>query len=155
MDVLTLQRMAREELAKNGLHDWCFELDNCRTTFGSCNFYKKKITMSRILSKHNTIEECRDTLLHEIAHALAGDMAGHGEEWKHIALRLGCRPKATFDNNDVVMIEPRWIVYCESCDENLAKRHRRTKNIICPHCRSLLVFYENPNFGEVQLSARF
>ena len=38
--------------------------------------------------------EIRDTVLHEIAHALVGPEARHGPEWKAIAKRLGATPRA-------------------------------------------------------------
>ena len=43
-------------------------------------------------------EEIRDTVLHEIAHAIAGPEAGHGPLWKATARRIGATPRAkTYD----------------------------------------------------------
>ena len=38
--------------------------------------------------------EIRDTILHEIAHALAGPEARHGARWKAIARRIDATPRA-------------------------------------------------------------
>ncbi|MYB34820.1 MAG: SprT family zinc-dependent metalloprotease [Gammaproteobacteria bacterium] len=42
------------------------------------------------ISRHHAVnhqsEQVNDAILHEIAHALAGPKAGHGSEWKAIAL---------------------------------------------------------------------
>ena len=52
-------------------------------------------TVSMALALVNSEEELRDTVLHEIAHAIAGISAGHGPEWKSVARRIGATPKAT------------------------------------------------------------
>ena len=39
-------------------------------------------------------EQIRDTVLHEIAHAIAGREAGHGPLWKVTARRIGATPRA-------------------------------------------------------------
>ena len=41
-----------------------------------------------------------DTILHEIAHAIAGVEAGHGPAWKAVAQRLGATPRARAEEND-------------------------------------------------------
>ena len=46
--------------------------------------------------------EVRDTILHEIAHALAGAKARHGPAWKAIAKRLGATPKARAEEGEDV-----------------------------------------------------
>ena len=44
--------------------------------------------------------EVRDTILHEIAHALAGAKAKHGPAWKAIARRLGATLKARAEEGE-------------------------------------------------------
>lgn len=45
-------------------------------------------------------DQVTDTILHEIAHALAGPAARHGPAWKSIARRLGATPKSCAPEND-------------------------------------------------------
>ncbi len=40
----------------------------------------------------NSKEFCKDTILHEIAHALAGYDAGHGKEWRKKCVEIGAVP---------------------------------------------------------------
>lgn len=54
----------------HNLVGWSFEFDNAQKRFGCCNFNKKRITLSRILTTLNSEAEVEDTILHEIAHAL-------------------------------------------------------------------------------------
>ena len=50
--------------------------------------------LSRMHAVQKPPELVTEVILHEIAHALAGPEAGHGPEWKAIAIRLGARPRS-------------------------------------------------------------
>lgn len=80
---------------------WTGALDTAHRRFGSCSPRTKRITLSRHLATINTDEETLDTVLHEIAHALAwiehDDDCGHDERWQAIAARIGARPERTVD----------------------------------------------------------
>jgi predicted SprT family Zn-dependent metalloprotease len=53
--------------------------------------------MSRLLVSLNDKREVRETILHEIAHALAGPkVRAHGREWGEIALRIGCNGRRCY-----------------------------------------------------------
>lgn len=43
-----------------------------------------------IFAKTPSMAQLVDTILHEIAHVVAGCDHGHGIEWQRVALRLGC-----------------------------------------------------------------
>jgi predicted SprT family Zn-dependent metalloprotease len=64
--------------------------DRCVRRAGCANFSKLIIEISSLYINETTEENAKDTLLHEVAHALAGHKAGHGNEWKKIALQIGC-----------------------------------------------------------------
>ena len=97
---------ARALLSKYGLDDWQISIvDLCRVksknpltgdhsfgTIGLCDFFNKRILIDESLVKYPT--RCRQTALHEIAHALAGPLAGHGPRWLKIARQIGCRPRS-------------------------------------------------------------
>ena len=74
---------------------WSFGFDQAVKRFGQCSFSKRRITVSFVLCRVNTMEEIRDTLLHEIAHALAGPSNGHNHVWKRIARSIGCSGTTT------------------------------------------------------------
>jgi len=59
-------------MQQHGLVGWTFKFDHARRRFGCCNFTRRTISLSRPLTFLNDDAEVRDTILHEIAHALAG-----------------------------------------------------------------------------------
>ena len=103
-DALTLLQAKMEE---HGLVElgWNGKLDTAVRRFGACKYGKKRITLSRHLVTINTDEETLDTILHEIAHALAfeehGEDCGHDARWQAIAVRIGARPERTVDAEEV------------------------------------------------------
>ena len=103
-DALTLLQAKMEEHGLVSL-GWTGTLDNAVRRFGACKYRKKRITLSRHLITINSDEETLDTILHEIAHALAfeehGEDCGHDERWQAIAIRIGARPERTVDADEV------------------------------------------------------
>jgi len=99
---LALETMRLHNLS--GKTGWSFHFDESTHRFGSCNITKKVITLSSRLTSNNGIEEVKDTILHEVAHALdyiETKHWGHGPTWKRICVRIGAKPKACFSFNDV------------------------------------------------------
>ena len=82
MNLYEAAHLAKELMTRHGLAGWSFEFDHARRRFGRCDYTHRRITLSKPLTFLNPIEEVRDTLLHEIAHALAGERAGHGAKWR-------------------------------------------------------------------------
>ena len=58
---------------------------------GICYNSGEKISLQIQYSINEDIEEIRNTILHEIAHALVGNENGHNLVWKKKALELGLR----------------------------------------------------------------
>lgn len=86
-------------MAQHGLAGWSFRFDHARRRFGSCRYRERVITLSRPLVLLNGVDEVRDTILHEIAHALTpGD--GHGGKWKSACRRIGARPVRCYTDSD-------------------------------------------------------
>ncbi|CAA9212541.1 MAG: hypothetical protein AVDCRST_MAG93-89 [uncultured Chloroflexia bacterium] len=83
--------LAQVLLDEHALYDWTFAFNRRRRAFGLCNFQKRTIYLSAALTQLNGDAEVRDTLLHEIAHALAGPKAGHGLAWRKVALAIGTK----------------------------------------------------------------
>lgn len=127
------EQHARAELDRFDLQNWRFRLDNARQRCGSCNYARKEITVSKHLLACNDVEEFNATLLHEIAHALAGPDHGHDKHWQSIARRIGARTATT--NGTATMPAPRWQLICTSCEQVVARRHRRMLNLDNTRCR--------------------
>lgn len=83
---------AREVMDRNGLHAWSLRFGNARTKLGECRAQETAIVLSRAHAVEGAPDDVMDTILHEVAHALAGPKAAHGPAWQAIARRLGARP---------------------------------------------------------------
>ena len=95
--------LAKQLMRQHGLDaaGWSFSFDHARRRFGRCNYTHKRITLSRPLTLLNNLDEVRDTILHEIAHALAPG-AGHGARWRMKCLQIGARPRRCYDERSIV-----------------------------------------------------
>jgi predicted SprT family Zn-dependent metalloprotease len=145
MNLFEATHLARELLKRHGLHDWQFAFDHARRRFGRCDYTRRRITLSRPLTLLNGIDEVRDTILHEIAHALTPG-AGHGPRWRAMCRQIGARPARCFDDADVVTPPrrpPRYLFGCPRCDW-WVQRHRRARRqrFMCTRCRGPAVYRE-------------
>ena len=124
--------LALELMKKHGLLEkgWKFEFDNAKRRFGYCQYRPKIISISKHISKLNSVEEVTDTILHEIAHALAGPKAGHYSKWKYQAMAIGAKPERCY-SRDVIQPPHRWTGTCPNGHET--KRMKRMK-VACAKC---------------------
>jgi predicted SprT family Zn-dependent metalloprotease len=123
---LAVEQLARSLLCVHGLHGWSFAFNRSKTTMGLCRYGTCGIELSIYFVERNTAEVIQDTLLHEIAHALAGRTGGHGPLWKAICVRIGARPERLSFECD--MPEGRWQATCGGCGKR-HHRHRRPKRM--------------------------
>lgn len=129
------QREARTLMARY-LPGWRFEWDNARSRFGQCRQHDRVISMSRLLITSRTQDSVRDTILHEIAHGLAGPEVGHGLEWQDIARGIGAEPNTLRKEAGVA---GRYQGTCDDCGQ-VVHRHRWTRAMALralahPECR--------------------
>jgi predicted SprT family Zn-dependent metalloprotease len=136
--------LARQLMNQHGLSDWSFELDHARRRFGKCNYTQKQISLSKPLTFLNPMEEVRDTLLHEIAHALAPG-AKHGPRWRAMCRQIGARPVRCYTDQSVVSPPRRPAPYlfgCAACDWWVERRRISRRKYQCKKCRGVVVFRE-------------
>ena len=86
--------MARRLMDEHGLTGWTLAFVEAKRRLGDCHFRHRVIRISRTHALGGSKEQIRDTVLHEIAHAIAGREAGHGPLWKVTARRIGATPRA-------------------------------------------------------------
>jgi len=111
---------------------WSFAFDNAKRRAGQCDFTRKRITVSRYLAARYEDDDNHQTLLHEVAHALAGPDAGHGARWKRIARDLGYVGGVTHHGETATELAP-WIGTCPA--GHIAYRHRApTRATSCVAC---------------------
>ena len=101
---------------------WCFDFDQAKRRFGVCNYTLKEIRLSAPLTKINDETQVRDTILHEIAHALT---PGHGHDsvWKAKCVEIGCRPERCYTEENTTVIAGKYRAVCGGCGQ-VHNRHK-------------------------------
>lgn len=124
--------MALELLQKHGLTDWRFRFNRRKCELGLCRYGPRFIELSIHFVARNGPEAVRETLLHEIAHALVGPEHGHDAAWRSKCREIGARPERVC--HDAAMPPGRWQARCGGCGRT-HHRHRRPKHLRGWHCR--------------------
>ncbi|WP_344818147.1 SprT-like domain-containing protein [Microbacterium soli] len=111
---------------------WTFDFDHAKRRAGQCDHQRRRITVSRYLAARFEDDEIHQTLLHEVAHALAGHAAGHGPEWKRVARDLGYVGGTTHHGETATELAP-WVGRCPA--GHVTYRHRRpSRETSCAIC---------------------
>jgi predicted SprT family Zn-dependent metalloprotease len=122
---------------------WKFRWTNRKRSFGLCRITatgEKWIELSAPLVRLNDETEVTKTILHELAHAMAGLKEGHNNRWKLAALSLGIQPERCFSSEDVATPQGRFRYECPKQCGFVASFHRRvntprTRSFhLCPKC---------------------
>ena len=97
MDLGEARKVAVEMLCDSGLTSkgWTFYFDNATGRAGQTNFYEKSITLTCLGTKIASEDDVRQTMLHEIAHALVGCGHAHDSVWLETARSIGYRQDRT------------------------------------------------------------
>lgn len=108
--------------------DWTIGTDNARKRLGFCNYTRQRITLSKHYASSAPWSEVRETVLHEIAHVIAGSDAGHGAKWKRIARRIGLADPTRCASADMAKHMPkgRYAGACNDCGTSIGTMTRRS-----------------------------
>jgi len=133
------QIISEWELQKQiwSLSGWVLDFSNRKRTLGHCNCTKKIISISNAYLKINLFPAMKDTLLHEIAHALQFEKTGktnHGKVWKTIALDVGCRPIRCADLSEVNLPAAKYLGTCPCCGNKTNFYRKVSKVYSCNIC---------------------
>ncbi|QDU70757.1 SprT family zinc-dependent metalloprotease [Mucisphaera calidilacus] len=133
MDLVEAENLALRLMSEQGLVGWSFGFNHRRRALGICNFTDRRIELSRHFVLRHEVSEVRETILHEIAHAIAGPKAGHGLAWKAACLRLGIAPRV---RGEAEMPEGRWRAVCPGCGvcHSRYRRPMRGRDYYCKAC---------------------
>lgn len=151
-----LGNLAGEEKALEAwkkLAEWTFSV-NYRATgrLGQCQYGNKNIEVSVVLTKPEHRIKLRNTVIHEIAHAVNPMLYGrsdnhgpHGPNWRRLMIAFGERPERCSSDRDVGadlhqkrVARAKQIWACENCEQEypILKRRARPINAYkCGRCR--------------------
>ncbi|WP_340536791.1 SprT-like domain-containing protein [Nocardioides sp. GXZ039] len=132
MDLRDAFAMAEDLLQHHGLGEWTVAFDGAKRRAGICRFGPRVLGLSAPLTVLHTVDEVRDTILHEIAHALAGPSHGHDATWREIAQRIGSSGERCVSPDSAVPVTP-WLGSCPA--GHTTGRHRRPERVMtCAQC---------------------
>lgn len=124
---------------------WRFGFSNKKASYGTCYYKKRIIALSSYFVDSMTDEAIKDTLIHEIAHALTPGRH-HDWVWRRKCIELGgngqVRGSAKEFLKDNVTLESKYSLVCPCCGK-ITPIHRKPKRIYsCGKC-SPNVYNEN------------
>ena len=137
-------------MREHGLKGWRIKLDHARRRAGQCDYKNRVISLSRHYVRQAEPAHIRDTILHEIAHALVGPFHGHDAVWRQQARAIGCTATRC---HTLEFARSRWIMQCPN-DCFAVKRHRRREGLVCLSCKTPVVFVKNQSGEGVDVSLR-
>ena len=127
------QQLIQTHVDKYGLKTgWNFGFDLAPARAGICRYNEKQITLSVTYCLKATKAEIRNTILHEIAHAIVGPNHGHDAMWKTVAEKIGCTAERC---HRVEHTTPRWSGQC-GCGKQWKRQRltQRARTGLCPTC---------------------
>ena len=143
MKLTEAHSLATDLMAHHGLTSWRLVFDNAKTRAGVCRPGRREIGLSRALTGLYAETAVRDTILHEIAHALVGAQHGHDAVWRARAQAIGCTGARCVPES-AARVDAPWAGACPEGHE--FQRHRRpTRVMSCSRC--------SPRFSAVTLIA--
>jgi hypothetical protein len=138
-----------KEFDQNKFAGWRLVVDT-RTRghrYGQCRYREKELAVSEWLIRLNGADhpQVKDTLLHEMAHVLAGPGHHHDLYWKGCAIKLGANPSTTVNERAAAQVAtpPGYVSCCPKCNREGQKRPGKPrKPRMCGPC-----FNENRRNG--------
>lgn len=124
--------LARQLMDQHGLSDWTLVFDRAKTRAGVCRPQRREIGLSLPLTARHTPDEVRETVLHEIAHALVGIRHGHDRVWQATAVAIGATGQRCV-SSEAERVDASWQSRCPQGHE-LTRHRRPTRVTTCGEC---------------------
>ena len=133
VEALARRLIARHQAASGLATVWTFGFDLSTVRGGVCRYQDRRIDLSVSYCLRATRAEIENTLLHEIAHAIAGAEHGHDAVWQAKAQELGCTAERC---HEVTHTTARWVGECGCRRRWFRQRLSRTLRYgaICRTC---------------------
>jgi len=135
-------------LAQNLLNDytelkhWSVSTNKRKRAFGVCNYTHQKIELSEFLIPHMTDEAIKDTIIHEIAHALT---RGHNHDyvWRRKCIELGGnghrvggdeKYKNASESRQIIEKSAKYTLTCPVCGDSHGQHRKSKRSSSCGKC---------------------
>jgi len=128
MDLQEASSLAKELMRKHGLttNGWSFVWIKAKTIHGICRYSSKFIGLSKPITEKISKKHVKNTILHEIAHALVGVGHGHDSVWRNKALEIGCNGKRCASVSLNGKLSGKYKAKCPKCGM-IYIAHKKTK----------------------------
>jgi predicted SprT family Zn-dependent metalloprotease len=113
---------------------WKFEWDSALRRFGACHYRTRRLTISAAIAGKNDDWDFIETMLHEIAHALAGPWAKHGPLWAAQCTRVGIPANRCYSSAVVATPRLEWTATCKGCGQVYSRRSLPKGVHACSKC---------------------
>lgn len=142
MELIKAKELALELMNFHGLIEkgWRFEFDSAKRRFGVCRYRTKTIGLSKHLVSLNEVARVKNTILHEIAHALT---PGHHHDfvWRAKAIEIGCDGNRCYSSDEVERPQGNFVAVCVGCGHEHYKFRTPKRTSSCGKCSNKF----NPN----------
>jgi len=129
-----LRSKMNQHLKKN----WKINYFDATTHLGVCNYKSYTIAFNHDLIRYGTIEQQKDVILHELAHAIDIEKRGysnHSAQWKFIAKAIGANPSSKLEHSLECMDYANYIGTCQNCNEKFFRMKKPTRPQIHAACK--------------------
>lgn len=136
-----IMNLAKELMSNHiELNSWSFIFNNRKKSFGICSYNKKTIELSSYLVDSMTNSAIKDTIIHEIAHALT---PGHNHDylWKRKCIELGgdtkrCGDYTKFKDGENTQMDvfskiSKYTLTCPCCGYTIFMNRKPINNYSC------------------------
>ena len=131
---LNIEAQVELMLKEHGLSEkgWSYSPTSDKRRIGVCNYSSKTIGISEPLSTCVGLDEVKQAIIHEVAHALVGSEVGHGKLWKETVEALGGVPVVELVIPGVLEVDS-WRGECNKGHQiSMAAAPRRVRS--CHYC---------------------
>lgn len=152
MNLSEAASLARGLMNDHGLGHWTFEFDRAPRRFGACHGRLRKISLSEYLVRLNEEDQVRNTILHEIAHALTPNERGHGPQWRRKCIEVGIRPDRCYSRAVTRVPRGSWVGICPGCGKQSHMFKKPKARRSCGRCggrrfsERFEIIWTNPGF---------
>ncbi|MGL5817071.1 MAG: SprT-like domain-containing protein [Phycicoccus sp.] len=126
MEMVRALALGRHLVRLHGLDGWVVVADRAKTRAGVCRPGSRQIGLSRPITELHSEQEVRDTILHEIAHAIVGPQHGHDAVWRAKAREIGGTGERCL-SADAPRPLGEWVGRCPAGHEK--RRHRTPRRV--------------------------